>query len=86
MLKTIEVEIDDIGKFHTLEPLNFEPKGRALLTLLDKPDVSFSIEHGSARQILELLSSQRFAKRPVANPDEVNTRIANMRKEWDNRP
>jgi len=74
------------AEFHTLEPLNFKPKGRALLTLLDKPDASFPVEHGSAKQALVLLSSKRFSKRPVANPDEVNTRIANIRNEWDKRP
>jgi hypothetical protein len=86
MLQTIEIELDDIGKFHTLEPLNFKPKGRALLTLLDTPDVSFPIEHGSAKQALVLLSITRFAKRPVASPEEVSSRIANIRNEWDNRP
>jgi hypothetical protein len=37
MLKTIEIEIDSSGHIHLLEPLNFTPTGRALLTLLDQP-------------------------------------------------
>lgn len=35
MLQTIEVEIDDSGQVHPLEPLIRLPAGRALLTLLD---------------------------------------------------
>ena len=34
MLQTIQVEIDAGGQIHPLEPLNFVPVGRALLTLL----------------------------------------------------
>ena len=86
MLQTIEIEIDDIGKFHTLEPLTFNPKGRALLTLLDKPDSSQPLLQGSAKQALELLQSPRFAKRPVASPKEVENRISGMRNEWGHRP
>ena len=86
MLQTIEIEIDDIGKFHTLEPLTFKPTGRALLTLLDNPDVSAHHLPCTAKQALVLLSSTRFAKRPVASPEEVSSRISNMRNEWDQHP
>ncbi|HCE45355.1 MAG TPA: hypothetical protein DET40_17585 [Lentisphaeria bacterium] len=81
MLQTIEIQIDDIGKFHTLEPLTFKPTGRALLTLLENPDASAHHLHGTAKQALVLLSSARFSKRPVASPEEVSTRISNMRNE-----
>jgi len=85
MLKTIEIEIDDIGKIHPLESLPFKPKGRALLTLLDKKDPSIPLFQGSAKKALELLASTRFANRPIANPEEVNSRITNLRTEWDKR-
>ena len=85
MLQTIEIEIDDIGKFHTLEPLTFKPKGKALLTLLEKPEASIPLMQGSAKQALVLLLSPRFAKRPIASPEEVSSRIANIRNEWNNR-
>ena len=86
MLQTIEIEIDDIGKFHTLEPLPFKPKGKALLTLLEKPDAAIPLIQGSAKQALVFLSSPRFAKRPVTTIEEVNSRISNMRNEWELRP
>ncbi len=35
MLQTIEVEIDQEGRIHPLEPLSFKPTGRAYLTLLN---------------------------------------------------
>jgi hypothetical protein len=37
MLQTLEVEIDETGRIHPLEPLPFKPMGRALLTLLNTP-------------------------------------------------
>ena len=86
MLQTIEIEIDDIGKIHTLEPLPFKPTGRALLTLLDKPDYPPLLLQGSAKQALALLASERFARRPVASPDEVSGRISRMRNDWDQHP
>ena len=86
MLQTIEIEIDDIGKFHTLEPLTFKPKGRALLTLLDNPDSSNPLLKGSTKQALALLQSPRFANRPIASPKEVDSRISSMRNEWEHRP
>ncbi len=36
MLQTIEVEVDEQGQIHPLEPLPAEAKGRALLTFLPR--------------------------------------------------
>jgi hypothetical protein len=86
MLQTIEIEIDTSGHIHALEPLGFIPSGRALLTLLDRQDVSRdSTPVGKARDALALLSSARFAQRPVAGAEEVYRRIAALRDEWDDR-
>ena len=84
MLQTIEVEIDASGHIHPLEPLSFTPLGRAYLTLLPvaaatNADQSVS---GSAVQALKLLTSPRFAKRPVADLNEVQQRINSLRNEW----
>jgi hypothetical protein len=86
MLQTIEIEIDASGHIHPLEPLGFTPSGRAFLTLLDRQDVSQdSSPVGKARDALALLSSARFAQRPVAGVEEVYRRIAALRDGWDDR-
>lgn len=80
MLQTIEVEIEASGHIHPLEPLFFTPLGRAYLTLL--PAVAASNKDqsasGSAAHALKLLASPRFAKRPVADFDEVQQRINSL--------
>lgn len=83
MLQTIEVEIDQSGRIHPLEPLSFIPCGRAYLTLLPTP--ATQNVSGNAAQVLELLSSNRYARRPAADPDEVRQRIDNLRNEWGER-
>jgi hypothetical protein len=84
MLQTIEVEIDASGHIHPLEPLSFTPLGRAYLTLLSAVAASITDQSalGSAAQALKLLASPRFAKRPVADLDEVQQRINSLRNEW----
>ena len=87
MLQTIQVEIDATGHIHPMEALSFKPVGRALLTLLDTPTETMSLQiyegRGSIARALTLLSSPRFAQRPVANTSEVMQRIASMRDDWD---
>ena len=88
MLQTIEVEIDNSGRIHPLEPLSFIPSGRAYLTLLpasDKRPKPSTVEKGSAAQALELLASPRFVQRPTTTPDEVQQRIAELRNDWGDR-
>jgi hypothetical protein len=88
MLQTIEVEIDDSGRIHPLEPLSFVPSGRAYLTLLPDSDKQSSpsiVENSSATQALKLLASPRFVKRPAANPVEVQQRIDDLRNDWGDR-
>ncbi|MDP1654035.1 MAG: hypothetical protein Q8L56_15045, partial [Rhodocyclaceae bacterium] len=87
LMQTIEIEIDASGRIHPIEPLDFTPSGRALLTLLDRPVVSRDAPlPGRAGDILALLASPRFANRPVASKEEVDRRIASLRNEWDDRP
>ncbi|MBK6998645.1 MAG: hypothetical protein IPH35_01240 [Rhodoferax sp.] len=86
MLQTIEVEIDARGCIHPLEPLPFEPVGRALLTLL-QPDKSIvpaqpDADQCSAARALALLASPRYVRRPVSDPTEVQQRIAALRNDW----
>jgi len=84
MLQTIEIEIDAGGRIHPIEPLDFTPKGRALLTLLDQPGVPrVSPLPGRAGDVLALLASPRFANRPVTSAEEVNQRIRTLRDEWN---
>jgi hypothetical protein len=83
MLHTIEIEIDDLGKIHPLEALSFKPSGHALLTLLDKPTRSSSCMRGNAKRTLKLLSTRRFADRPKTTQEEVASRIARIRNEWE---
>lgn len=86
MLKTIEVEIDNSGRIHPLEPLSFIPSGRAYLTLLPALDEqSRPPENSSAAQALKLLASPRFAQRPAASPVEVQQRIDELRNDWGDR-
>lgn len=88
MLQTIEVEIDNSGRIHPLEPLPFTPSGRAYLTLLpasDKQSSSSIVGDSSAEQALKLLASPRFAQRPEASPVEVQQRIDELRNDWDSR-
>lgn len=82
MLQTIEVEIDNCGRIHPLEPLSFIPAGRAYLTLLPSAQPE-KIGSGSAAQALELLASPRFAQRPKATPSEVQQRIEDLRNDWN---
>ena len=86
MLQTIEVEIDARGCIHPLEPLPFEPVGRALLTLLqsDKAIAPAQQDAGqcSAARALALLASPRYAQRPVSDPTEVQRRITALRNDW----
>ena len=87
MLQTIQVEIDATGHIHPMEALSFKPVGRALLTLLDTPTETMPLQiyegRGSIARALTLLSSPRFAQRPVANTSEVMQRIASMHDDWD---
>ncbi|HLA35379.1 MAG TPA: hypothetical protein VJ001_11005 [Rhodocyclaceae bacterium] len=85
MLQTIEVEIDASGRIHPLEPLSFMPTGRAYLTLLPSGQGAEVGEQGSAAKALELLASPRFAKRPSADPAEVQARIEALRNDWNER-
>ena len=85
MLQTIEVEIDNGGRIHPLEPLPFIPTGRAYLTLLPASDERSKLSNvgaGSAAQALKLLASPRFAQCPAANPVEVQQRIDGLRNDW----
>ncbi len=87
MLQTIEIEIDASGQRHPLEPLNFAPTGRALLTLLDRPSVARDTHlPGRAGDALTLLASPRFANRPAASVEEVKQRVDTLRGEWNERP
>ena len=87
MLHTIEIEIDATGRIHPLEPLEFIPSGRALLTLLEKPVMSKAMPlAGRAGDALALLAGPRFANRPAADPTEVAHRIAQLRDGWGERP
>lgn len=85
MLQTIEVEIDNNGRIHPLEPLSFIPAGRAYLTLLpasaEQPAPASTAE-SSAAQALALLATPRFAQRPTADPGEVHQRIEALRNDW----
>lgn len=86
MLQTIEVEIDNSGRIHPLEPLPFTLSGRAYLTLLpasDKQPAPSPVDGCSAAQALKLLASPRFAHRPTASPVEMQERIENLRNDWD---
>ncbi|AUB80134.1 hypothetical protein [Candidatus Thiodictyon syntrophicum] len=83
MLKTIEVEIDDSGRVHPVEPLAFILRGRAYLTML--PDTDARPTATTAARALELLASPRFAQRPSALPDEIQGRIDTLRCDWDDR-
>lgn len=88
MLKTIEVEIDNSGRIHPLEPLSFIPSGRAYLTLLPALDEQSRppiVENSSAARALKLLASPRFAQRPAASPVEVQQRIDELRNDWGDR-
>jgi len=87
MLQTIEIEIDADGQIHPLEPLNFTPTGRALLTLLDRPSVPLDTHlPGRAGDALILLASPRFANRPAASAEEVKQRVDTLRDEWNAHP
>ncbi len=83
MLQTIEIEIDSAGKIHPTEHLAFKPQGRALLTLLEQPKKRRSPVKGRGSKILALLASDRFLNRPQASAEEVNSRIAQMRDDWE---
>lgn len=48
MPQTFEVEIDDSGRIHPLEPISFTPSGRAYLTLLPPLKVTPVIRHLAA--------------------------------------
>lgn len=88
MLQTIEVEIDNSGHIHPLEPLPFIPSGRAYLTLLPASDKQSSpalVKNSSAAQALKLLASPRYIQRPTASPSEVQQRIGELRNDWGNR-
>lgn len=87
MLQTIEVEIDGDGRVHPIEPLPFIPVGRAYLTLLPTHSGKTVLNNipGSAAQALELLASDRYARRPQADPDEVRQRIDTLRNDWGDR-
>ena len=58
MLQTIQVEIDATGHIHPMEALSFKPVGRALLTLLDTPTETMSLQIYEGRgSIARALSS-----------------------------
>ena len=83
MPQTFEVEIDDSGRIHPLEPISFTPSGRAYLTLLPPLKVTAADSlSGSASQALQLLASARFSQRPAADMVEMQQRIHALRNEW----
>lgn len=82
MLQTIEVKIDHGGRIYPLEELS--PVGRAYLTLLpplQSPSSFDELQSGSVSQALKLLATERYAKRPEADMDEVQQRIHALRNE-----
>jgi hypothetical protein len=84
MLTTIEVEIDRDGRVSPLEPPPCPLQGWAYLTLLPDPSArrtATSAAGGTAADALALLASQRFAQRPVSDPNEVQSRIAALRED-----
>jgi hypothetical protein len=86
MLTTIEVEIDRDGRVRPLEPPPFPLQGRAYLTLLPDPSAGRTVTcaaGGTAADALALLASPRFAQRPVSDPNEVQSRIAALREDWE---
>ena len=98
MRQTIEIDIDAEGRMHPLEPMARMPVGRAWLTLItsdtDTPPQNWS--HRETRQeeqddssglgrgadLLALLQTPRFAKRPPADPGDTERRIQELRSDW----
>jgi hypothetical protein len=61
-------------------------QGRAYLTLRPDPSASTTptgVTGGTAADALALLASPRFAQRPVSDPNEVQSRIAALREDWE---
>ncbi len=85
MLQTIEVEVDEQGQIHPLEPLPSGRSRRALLTLLDTPlsPATNRSGRGSFEAIRAVLESPEFADAPPGDADDMELAIEENRNGWD---
>jgi len=84
MIPTIEVEIDNKGQVHPIDPEDYLPVGRALLTLIDEKSIKQENKQpGLAGDIITLLKTKRYSNRPKSTQSEVAQRIASLRSDLD---
>lgn len=85
MLQSFEVIVEPGGVIRPLERIEVAAPKRAVLTVLEQnaPAVEPSPEPGQGAAIWALLQSPRFARRPAADPVEVQRRIEALRNDWD---
>jgi hypothetical protein len=55
MLKTIEIEIDEKGYIHSIEPIQL-PIGRALLTILDDSPTQIATKQDNFNDLFGILT------------------------------
>ncbi len=85
MLQAIEVIVEPGGTIRPLDEFHVTIPTRAVLTLLPPTaaqPVEPAPEPGNGAAILALLKTPRFAQRPLADPEEVEQRIRELRNDW----
>jgi len=85
MLQAIEVIVEPGGAIRPLDEVHVTVPTRAVLTLLPQaatPLAEPAPESGNGAAILALLNTPRFARRPLADPQEVEQRIRDLRNDW----
>lgn len=82
MLQTVKAEVDVGGNVRLLEPLHVTQTSPALVTLLDTPNGTASLQ-GNAAAVLQFLQENRLpeAARPTAA--EIEAHIQEAREAWD---
>lgn len=80
MLQAIEVIVEPSGIIRPLDEFHVSVPTRAVLTLLSPAEPAPEPGNGSA--ILALLQTPRFAQRPLAESEEVDRRINDLRNDW----
>lgn len=86
MLQAIEVIVEPSGTIRPLDEFHVTVPTRAVLTLLPTaapPPAEPTPELGNGAAILALLKTPRFAQRPLADAEEVERRINELRNDWD---
>ena len=83
MLRTLEATLDPEGRVRFREAVQLTRPQRVLVTLLEDEATLPTAEPGSVDQLLALLATSAFSRRPFGLAEELEAMVESNRSAWD---